>query len=110
MTDVPSDETELNAEAIKLLMQVAAANDHVHERERDFLTKLAKAWNVSPVLDALFAELDGAKPLDQPNIDRLRPRADKVLRAAQALIAVDGEVDGDEDEMLAQLKTLLGAS
>ncbi len=99
---------EINAEAIKLLVQVASANDHVHPKERDFLVRLARAWKVSDVLEGLLAALDGGTPLAQPQLAMLRPRADKVITAAEALIAVDGEVDADEDEMLAELKTLLG--
>ena len=108
MADAPTDDTEIHTEAIKLLLQVAAANDHIHPKEREFLVTLAKAWKVSAVLEALFTQLEQGALLDQPKLSLLRTRPDKVLRAAEALVAVDGEVDVDEDDMISQLKTLLG--
>lgn len=108
MADAQSEDTELNTEALKLLVQVACANDHIHPKERELLVKLGKAWRVPEVVEMLFAHLDGGTPLPQPNLAVLRPHADKVLRAAGALVAVDGEVDADENDVLAQLKMLLG--
>jgi uncharacterized membrane protein YebE (DUF533 family) len=108
MTEVPSENLALNAEALKLLFQVAWANDHLHPKEREFLVKLAAAWRVPMVLETLLEHADQKKPLPQPNVALVRTRSDKVLRAAEALIAADGVVDEDEGEMLAQLKVLLG--
>lgn len=105
--DAPTDDTEINTEALKLLVQVAAANDHIHDKEREFLEKLARAWKVPEVIEGLFAQIDQAKPLDQPKIAILRARPEKVLRAAEALVAVDGEVDAEEDDVLSQVKMLL---
>jgi tellurite resistance protein len=38
----------------------------------------------------------------------LRAEAERVLRAAEVLVAVDGEVDQDETEMLREVRALLG--
>lgn len=108
MAEANVPDLELDTEALKLLVQVAWANDHVHAKERELLERLAKAWKVPHVLESLLGQIDRKEPLAQPNLPLLRTRADKVLNAAQALIAVDGEVDEDEDAMLAELKTLLG--
>jgi hypothetical protein len=108
MSDPPSSEDPaLLGEAMKLLLQVAWANDHLHPKERELLVKLAAAWRVGPLLEALFADLDRGAPLPPPNVALVRRRADKVMRAAEALVAADGEVDTEEDALLAELRTLL---
>jgi uncharacterized membrane protein YebE (DUF533 family) len=109
MLDAPSDDVTFNAEALKLLLQVAWANDELDPREREFLSKLGKAWKVPPdVLATLLEALDQGKPLPQPNLVLLRTNPDRVLRAAEALVAADGVVDEMETDMLAQLRTMLG--
>jgi tellurite resistance protein len=107
--DAP-DDVAVNTEALKLLVQVASANDHIHDKERELLARLAKTWKVSHVLEALFAELDAKHPLSQPQLSILRPHADRILNAARALVAADGEIDADEDDMLTEVKALLGRS
>jgi len=106
VTSAPGDAL-FNAEALKLLVQVAAANDHVHEAEREFLRKLASTWKIPGTLTELFAALDERRPLPQPNLSLLRTQAERVLRAAQALVAIDGDVDEEEHAMLSEVKTLL---
>jgi tellurite resistance protein len=108
MTTPVSDETELRGEAIKLLVQVASSNHEVHDKERAFLLRLATTWNVLPVLEGALAALDGGRPLPQPRLQLLRAEAERVLRAAEVLVAVDGEVDQDETEMLREVRALLG--
>src|SRR5438132_1515626 len=108
MPDALPDDTELHTEALKLLIQVAWANDHLHPKEKELLVKLAAAWKVPKVLDMLLDALAKGAPLPQPNLGIVRARPDKVLVAAQVLVAADGEVDEEEDGMLAELRTLLG--
>jgi tellurite resistance protein len=101
-------ETELYTEALKLLLQVAWANDRLHPKEEELLVKLATAWKLGPVLTALLEARAQGKPLSAPNLSILRARPEKVLLAAQVLVAADGEVDEEEDGMMAELRSLLG--
>jgi tellurite resistance protein len=110
MAEGPTDDGAFNAEALKLLLQVAWANDELHPKEREFIEKLGKAWRVpEPVLEGLLAHLDQGKPLPPPDLTLLRTRPDRVLRAAEALVATDGVVDQDEEELLAEIRRILGA-
>lgn len=100
---------DFNTELVKLLLQVAWADDGVHRRERMAIVGLARSWHVSePELAELVKRLDEGKPLPQPNLQLLRTRPDDVLEAARALANADGEVSVDEQSMLAQIKELLG--
>ncbi len=105
-----ADDTELHTEAMKLLLQVAWANDRLHPKEEELLAKLAAAWKVPHVLADLLAARRAGKPLSQPNLGLVRTRADKILLAAQVLVAADGEVDEEEDSLMRELKALLGKS
>jgi tellurite resistance protein len=109
MDEAPPDDVVFNTEAVKLLLQVAWANDELEASEREFIEKLAKAWKVpGPTLETLLAALDQGKPLPQPDLGLLRTRPEKVLRAAEALVAVDGTRDVQEDELMKELKVALG--
>jgi hypothetical protein len=109
MEDVSADEVAFHVEALKLLLQVAWANDALDPRERAFLVTLAKAWKVpGPTLEALLAHLDQGKPLPQPDVALLRTQPAKVLRAAEALVAADGDADVEEAAFMKELKALLG--
>jgi hypothetical protein len=109
MADRPTDDEAFNTEALKLLLQVAWANEELHPKEREFIGKIGKAWKVpGPELEGLLTRLDTGKPLPPPDLALLRTRPDKVLRAAEALVAADGVVDLQEEEMLAELRTILG--
>jgi tellurite resistance protein len=105
------DVVAFNTEALKLLLQVAWANDELDPKEREFLVKLGKAWSVpSATLDDLLAHLDSGKPFPQPNLALLRTDPAKVMRAAEALISADGVGDAEERAFLEELKTLLGCA
>lgn len=109
MSDAPTQDVEFNTEALKLLLQVAWANDDLDPKEREFIVKLGKAWRVpADTLEGLLAHLDQGKPLPQPNVALLKTRPEKVLRAAEALVAADGVVDLSEEEMLTDLRRILG--
>jgi tellurite resistance protein len=46
--------------------------------------------------------------LPQPDLALLRTRPAKVLRAAEVLVAADESVDAQEQELMKELRTLLG--
>lgn len=105
----PSHDPLFNAEVVKLLLQVAWANDTLDAKEREFVKSVGRAWQVPDlVMDDLLAHLDKGKPLPQPNLFLLRQRADAVIEAAEALIAADGAIDEQEKDFVGMIEHLLG--
>ncbi|MBE2250267.1 MAG: TerB family tellurite resistance protein [Myxococcus sp.] len=105
----PSTDPVFNAEALKLLLQVAWADDQLDPKERAFVATLGPAWKVpEAVMTVLLDHLDRGKPLPQPNLKLLRTRPDDVLAAAEALTAADGVIDGVELDFMDQVRELLG--
>lgn len=105
----PSDDPTFNAEVIKLLLQVAWANDELDPKERAFVEKLGVDWRVpQPVMAELLAHLDLGKPLPQPNLYLLRQQADAVVAVAEALVRADGVVDSHEVGFVKMVEQLLG--
>jgi uncharacterized tellurite resistance protein B-like protein len=104
----PSQDPSFNAEVIKLLLQVAWADDTLEPQERAFVAQLGRDWQVpTSVMDELLTHLDLGKPLPQPNLSLLRQRADEVLEAAHTLVRADGVVDAQETEFLMTVQQLL---
>lgn len=109
MIPAPSTDPVFNAEALKLLLQVAWADDQLDPKERAFVAGLGPAWRVpEPVMQVLLEHLDRGKPLPQPNVALLRTKPDAVIAAAEALIAADGVIDGEEMNFVDQVRELLG--
>lgn len=103
------DEIAFKTEMLKLLLQVAWANDTLEPKERAFIEQLGKTWQIpEPTLEDLLAHLDQGKPLPLPNLALLRTQPDEVVRAAQSLIRADGVVDVEEVEFMRELLTILG--
>lgn len=101
-------DVSFDTEVIKLLLQVAWADDVVDPREKEMIFGLARSWFVpEPELKVLMQRLDQGVPLPQPNLKLLRTRPDDVLEAARGLVDVDGKVTTEESEMLEQIKELL---
>lgn len=105
----PSHDPLFNAEVIKLLLQVAWADDQLDPKERAFVAKVGKEWQVpDAVMADLLHHLDIGKPLPQPNLYLLKQRADDVLAAAEALVRADGVVDAQEADFVKMVEQLLG--
>ena len=69
----PSPLPEVNVETLKLLLQVAWADDTLDPKEREAVVKLGPAWGVpQETMDLLLKHLDMGKPLPQPNLKLLR--------------------------------------
>jgi uncharacterized tellurite resistance protein B-like protein len=105
----PSDDPAFNTEVVKLLLQVAWADDVLEPAERAFVEKVGASWKVPAATMAhLLSHLDQGKPLPQPNLALLRTRADDVLASAAALVAADGTINEQETEFLSMVEELLG--
>ncbi|MCY1082928.1 tellurite resistance TerB family protein [Archangium lansingense] len=98
-------------ELLKLLLHVAWSDDELKSSEAQALIGAAQRWKVPlPELQRLERCLETGEPLPAPNLGLLRQRADEVLATVRTLIASDSEVHFSEEEMLAQIRELLGLS
>ncbi len=105
----PSPIPEVNVETLKLLLQVAWADDTLDPKERAAVAEVGPKWGVpEDVLAMLLKHLDLGKPLPQPNLGLLRQHRDVVLAAAEWFVGVDGVIDETEKEFLVTVRQLLG--
>jgi uncharacterized tellurite resistance protein B-like protein len=105
----PSPIAEVNVETLKLLLQVAWADDTLDPKEREAVVKLGPAWGVpEETMTLLLKHLDMGKPLPQPNLSLLRQHRAVVIAAAEWFVGVDGVIEESEKEFLATVGELLG--
>jgi uncharacterized tellurite resistance protein B-like protein len=109
MTTLTDDRFHL--ELLKLLLHVAWSDDELKPSEARALVGSAKRWKMPlPELQRLERCLELGEPLPAPNLGLLRQRADDVFASVRTLIECDAEVHLSEQEMLAQIRELLGLS
>lgn len=105
----PSTLPEVNLETLKLLLQVAWADDVLDPKERETVASLGPAWGVpDDVLTMLLKHLDMGKPLPQPNLALLRQHRAEVIAAAEWFIGVDGVIEEAEKDFVTTVRELLG--
>lgn len=104
----PSDDDRFNLEVVKLLLEIAWADQEVDEREKQMILGAARSWSVpEPELKVLMTRLEQGTPLPKPDLELLRTRADDVMTAARALVLSDGKVKKEESALLKQLAAQL---
>ncbi|QRN98065.1 TerB family tellurite resistance protein [Archangium violaceum] len=104
----PTDD-RFHIELLKLLLHVAWSDDEIDAREARALLGAARRWKVPlPELQRLEQCLDLGEPMPAPNLGLLRQRPDEVLATVRTLIESDAQVNLSEQEMLAQIRELLG--
>jgi len=95
-------------ELLKLLLQVAWANDEIADQEAAALRAFANKSQLSPEQQAFLAEwLSGSAPLPPPNLGYLKDHRLDVMRAVKELLMTDLHVDGEEEAILSQIGALL---
>lgn len=105
----PSPIAEVNVETLKLILQVAWADDTLDPKEREAVAQLGPQWGVpEETMALLLKHLDMGKPLPQPNLKLLRQHRDVVLAAAEWFVGVDGVIEESEKDFLATVSELLG--
>jgi uncharacterized tellurite resistance protein B-like protein len=105
-TEPASDEFAF--ELMKLLLQVAWADDDIAREEADALLAFAQKNELSGEhLDIISACLAGKSPLPPPNLGFLKSRRVDVLRAVKDLLTSDRRIGAAEDAILTQISTLL---
>lgn len=102
----PSD---LHREVIKLLIQVAWADQEIADEEREHLLETGKASGMS---DDELAEIEAAladpSSMTPPDFDLLKRFKQETKRAATVLVRIDGQVSAREVSLLASINELLG--
>ena len=95
-------------ELLKLLLQVAWADDEVAVEEADALLSYAKRNQLSEdQLELLANCLAGRAPLPPPNLGFLKERRLDALRAVKELLLSDLHVAAEEETILGQISALL---
>ena len=95
-------------ELLKLLLQVAWADDDVAPAEADALLAYARTSLLSAdKLELLGQCLAGRAPLPPPNLGFLKERRLDVMRAVKELLMSDLNVAEEEEAILGQISTLL---
>lgn len=101
-------EESVALELLKLLLQVAWADDKLHELEVETLQQLADALLPSDRhFEAVHAWIEGSLPLPSPDLQLLRAHQDEVLLEAKRVMFADKDFAQEEGAMLAQLQQLL---
>jgi len=95
-------------ELLKLLLQVAWADDEVAPAEADALLAYGRKSLLSQdKLELLGQCLAGRAPLPPPNLGFLKERRLDVLRAVKELLISDLTVAEEEEQILNQISLLL---
>lgn len=106
------DETDKPAfywELMKLLLQVAWADDIIEKSERKLVLKLAGRLRLNDVqIQTLEECLDGETPLPPPDLALLRKHREEVLSAAKHVAMADRIMADEEHDMLKGLEAMLG--
>ncbi len=105
------DKEKLARELVILLLQVAWADGEIAEEERAHILDLADRAGLGAADRVAFeACLAGEAKLPAPDMGFLRQHAQAAMRAAEALVMADQEVDEGESTTLDELRELLGLS
>jgi len=95
-------------ELLKLLLQVAWADDDIAREEADALLSFGRRSQLdTEQLELLATCLAGKAPLPPPNLGFLKTRRVDVLRAVKELLVSDLHVGAAEEAILDQISTLL---
>jgi len=110
MPSSPAEPTEgqFAFEVVKLLLQVAWADDDVAPEEAEALLAYARKNQLSEAqLELLATCLAGRAPLPPPNLGLLKERRLDALRAVKELAMSDLRVADEEEQILTQISALL---
>lgn len=98
-----------NFEVIKLMLQAAWADLQITSQEAQLLLGWAKRLGLYPQdQQTVIACLQGKQKLPPPDLGLLRLHREEVLGMVQALCESDAELPQDEQEILEEIRLLLG--
>lgn len=103
-----NDEMRLTHELLKLLVQLAWADDAISRSESDHILFIARAAALDKQeLEELELALQGRAKPPPPDLGLLREHREEALSAARVLLMADNQMTQSESEMLEQLRELL---
>lgn len=95
-------------EVLKLLLQVAWADDEIADEEAEALLRLARGAHVHEEhVEELRTYLSGEVPLPPPNLALLKAEKTAVLRAVRKMVEADPYMAKEGDEVLRQISEML---
>ena len=98
-----------NFEVIKLMLQAAWADLQVTSQEAQHLLGWARRLGLYPQdQQTVMACLQGKQKLPPPDLGLLRLHREEVLQMVQAMCESDAELPQDEQEILDEIRLLLG--
>ncbi|WP_428261947.1 TerB family tellurite resistance protein [Haliangium sp.] len=101
----------LPLEIIKLLLQVAWADDRIDDREVEQIWSVARSAGLDDEDgDRVRSWLARETPLPPPDLGFLRAHKDAALEAAQRMILLDNDIARGELLVLDQIRELLGVT
>ena len=104
----PRVAADLAFELLKLLLQVAWADDDLAPAEAETLLAYGRKLGLgASKLKVLGNCLAGRQPLPPPNLGLLRTRRTDVLRAVKELMVSDLQLGAEEESILLQISQLL---
>ena len=108
---MPDDKQEFHWELLKLMLQVAWADDVIEPEEKWAIISKAERLQLN---EAQIAELEthlrGEGPLPPPNMQILRGRKDEVIQVVEELALADDHIADEENQVLAQITELLSVT
>jgi hypothetical protein len=106
--DATATQAQFAFELLKLLLQVAWADEDVAPEEAEVLLVFARKQQLSQdKLELLRQCLAGRVPLPAPNLGFLKARRLEVMRAIKELLISDLSVADEEEAILEQISALL---
>jgi len=104
----PKDKPTFYWELMKLLLQVAWADDIIAKSERRLVLKLADKLALTKLqVEILEGCLDGKAPLPPPDLALLRDHREEVMQAAKHVAMADRDFAEEEQAMLQGLEAML---
>ena len=105
---VPTD-PRFQVEVLRLLVQVAFANDEITKAESEAILGKARARGVPATeVQCLADALAGKAPPPAPDLGVLRLHREEVMTLAREFAALDEGGDADEGQLMSVLEELLG--
>ena len=103
-----ADEERLNLEILKLLIQVAWADQEIAEDERALLEERARASGLGDdAVATLQRFLATEAKLPAPDFGFLRAHREQAIAAAEKMVHSDDSVSESEEEVLGEIRILL---
>ena len=105
----PSIDPAFGVELLKLLLQVAYADNALHPSETKMIMQLAKYWALpQDQVDEIAQVMQAPAKLPAPNLAVLKKSPHHVLEGLRFVARADGGTSAEESDLIDEVETLLG--